>query len=34
MSNVTGPDSAQDRSRRLEELVDRYQEQVTRMCFL
>ena len=34
MSNVTGPDNAQDRSRRLEELVDRYQEQVTRMCFL
>ena len=34
MSNVKGPDNAQDRSRRLEELVDRYQEQVTRMCFL
>ena len=34
MSNVKGPDNAPDRSQRLEQLIDRYQEQVMRMCFL
>ena len=34
MSNVKGPDNAPDRNQRLEQLVDRYQEQVMRMCFL
>ena len=34
MSNVKGPDNAPDRNQRLEQLVDRYQGQVMRMCFL
>ena len=34
MSNVKGPANAPDRNQRLEQLVDRYQEQVMRMCFL
>ena len=34
MSNVKGLDNAPDRNQRLEQLVDRYQEQVMRMCFL
>ena len=34
MSNVKGPDNAPDRSQRLDQLIDRYQEQVMRMCFL
>jgi len=34
VSNVKGPDNAPDRNQRLEQLVDRYQEQVMRMCFL
>ena len=34
MSNVKGPDNAPDRNQKLEQLVDRYQEQVMRMCFL
>jgi len=34
VSNVKGPDNAPDRSQRLEQLIDRYQEQVMRMCFL
>ncbi len=34
MSNVKGPYNAPDRNQRLEQLVDQYQEQVMRMCFL
>ena len=33
MSNVTGPGTAQDRNRLFEQLVDRYQEPVLRMCY-
>ena len=33
MSNVTGPGTAQDRNRFFEQLVDRYQEPVLRMCY-
>lgn len=34
MSNVKGPDNAPDRNLRFEQIVERYQEQVVRMCFL
>lgn len=34
MSIVKGPELAQNRRERLEELVERYQEKVVRMCFL
>ena len=34
MSNVKGPDNAPDRNLRFEQIVERYQEQVIRMCFL
>ena len=33
MSNVTGPDTALDRDRIFERLVDQYQESVLRMCY-
>ena len=33
MSNVTGPDTALDRNRIFERLVDQYQESVLRMCY-
>ena len=33
MSNVMGPDTAQDRNRIFERLVDQYQESVLRMCY-
>ena len=33
MSNVTGPDTALDRDRIFERLVDQYQEPVLRMCY-
>ncbi len=33
MSNVTGPDTAPDRNRIFERLVDQYQESVLRMCY-
>ena len=34
MGNATGPENAPDRRMRLETLVERYQEQVVRVCFL
>ena len=34
MSNVKGPDNAPDRRQRFERIVEEYQEQVVRMCFL
>ena len=33
MSNVTGPDTARERNRIFERLVDQYQEPVLRMCY-
>ena len=34
MSNVTGPDTAPDRNRKFEQLVDQYQKLVLHMCYL